>query len=635
MILFKPSLQVRSMRVYRAGVAVFDINFHAGYNIIRGENSSGKSTILDFLFYALGGDLTDWREAALLCEEVGVEVSLNGRAVTLAREVSAMSGRPMRVYPGPMDEAHRNRDKWSIFPYKRSPQKENFSQVLFRWLEMPEVVGEATSSLTMHQVLRIVYSDQVTPIDKIFRSESFDTNLVRQTIGDLLCGAFNDVLYKAQVRRREAKKEYDAAASELSSIFHVVGSTKHSLTGDWIAAEKSVVLKKIETVQDDIADLEKRIFNGEVSDGLSLDEQQKAYDSVRLAQSKLSAVQKELDELALEAADSNLYIASHKAKLNALNDASVTAEAIKRISFLYCPACFAPVSGVHAEHHCSLCKSPFDQDRSQSRILLLINDLSMQVKQSEMLQADRREKVTRLEAKLLKAKENWELVNRQYKLANRTPSTELRTRSKELHREVGYLERQLEDLNEKDVLIGRIEELSQRKAALAAEVEYLDNRIKAEEAAQRAQLEKAYAAIADNMRTLLQLDLSRQDTFQRANQIEFSFGDDRISVNGERFFSASSMVYMRNSFFVAFWQASLADKNFRHPRLLIMDTIEDKGMEPTRSHNFQKILAEISEAASVDHQIIVATSMIAPELENSNYVIGRFYTHESRTLELT
>jgi hypothetical protein len=105
-------------------------------------------------------------------------------------------------------------------------------------------------------------------------------------------------------------------------------------------------------------------------------------------------------------------------------------------------------------------------------------------------------------------------------------------------------------------------------------------------------------------------------------------------VNGESFFSASSMVYLRNSFYAGFLKSALENSAFRHPRFLIMDTVEDKGMEPKRSHHFQNLLAEMSGSASVDHQLIYATAMIAPELENSPYVVDRFYTHEDRTLSL-
>jgi VIT1/CCC1 family predicted Fe2+/Mn2+ transporter len=37
------------------GRIAYDEKFHRGVNIIRGDNSSGKSTISHFIFYVLGG----------------------------------------------------------------------------------------------------------------------------------------------------------------------------------------------------------------------------------------------------------------------------------------------------------------------------------------------------------------------------------------------------------------------------------------------------------------------------------------------------------------------------------------------------------------------------------------------------
>jgi recombinational DNA repair ATPase RecF len=64
------------MVVERSGTAVYDEHFHPRVNIIRGENSSGKSTVLNFIHYGLGGDVSEWSEMALLCERVTVEVLL-------------------------------------------------------------------------------------------------------------------------------------------------------------------------------------------------------------------------------------------------------------------------------------------------------------------------------------------------------------------------------------------------------------------------------------------------------------------------------------------------------------------------------------------------------------------------------
>jgi hypothetical protein len=214
------------------------------------------------------------------------------------------------------------------------------------------------------------------------------------------------------------------------------------------------------------------------------------------------------------------------------------------------------------------------------------------------------------------------------------PSTELRAQARTLYSRAGYLERQIEDLGQKTALIERIDALSKARAELNVEISRLKEEIEASERRQGEQLRRAYTLISSNTVNFLRKDLLRQDTFAKADSISFSFGDDRLAVNGESFFSASSMVYLRNSFFASLLHSALMDPSFRHPRFLILDTIEDKGMEPERSHRFQNLLAEMSEDANVDHQLIYATAMISPELEGSKHVVDRFYTHDDRTLKL-
>jgi hypothetical protein len=79
--------------------------------------------------------------------------------------------------------------------------------------------------------------------------------------------------------------------------------------------------------------------------------------------------------------------------------------------------------------------------------------------------------------------------------------------------------------------------------------------------------------------------------------------------------------------------AAANEATFLHPRFLLMDTVEDKGMEPDRSKNFQRLLYDKSKKAISEHQIIIATSMIAEELDNPSITVGAFYTHENRTLK--
>lgn len=635
MIQFNPHLSIKYLKVTSRNNVVFEAPFHTGLNIIRGENSSGKSTILDFLFFALGGDLTEWREASQLCDRVLIEVSVNGRTATLSREVSIQKFRPMEVYLGSLSNAEKApKGEWQIFPYARSPHKESFSQVLFTWLGIPEVAGEAEGKITMHQLLRLLYVDQMTPIDQIFRFEQRDSPLIRQTVGDLLCGAYDNDLYTAQIRYAELGKEFDDAKAELSNILKVIGSTGHALTSSWIDAEQRKVKSNLSDVQKQIEELEERIFHGEVSDGLSRDEQVGAYNEIVRIQIAIAQSRKERDELGLEISDSDRYINSLRDKLDSIHDASTTASALKNITFMYCPSCLAPLDEGSA-HSCILCKSPFDEENAQSRILAMINDMAQQIKQSERLQIERNSELKRLEQEILKLDAEWEANNRRYQLANRTPSTELRTKAKNLHRKAGALEQELLNLNEKAVLIRRLEDLSGNKAGIQAELSRLDDFIKAKRREQENYISRVYTKISDNTCDLLRLDLERQNTFQKAENVVFSFGDNRLSVNGESYFSASSMVVFKNCFMVALLKTAMETASFRHPRILIMDTIEDKGIEPSRSHNFQMLLKDISENAQTEHQIIYATSMIAPALEESDYLVGDYYTHDKRTLSFS
>ncbi|WP_182422198.1 ATP-binding protein [Aureimonas sp. ME7] len=618
----------------REAHVVYDASFHPGLNIIRGENSSGKSTVLDFLFYGLGGDLNDWREAALACSDVTLEVLLNGQPAVLSREISQSSGRPMRILIGSLADAMAGQAEWGLYPYKRSLNKESFSQVIFRLLGMPEATGDANSNVTMHQVLRLLYADQLSPVDRIFRFERFDTALTRQTVGDLLCGAYDNSLYRRQLRLRAAEKEYSDATTEWRSAMSAFTGSEHAITLEWVDAQRTVLEQELASTHAEAEKLEELIFNAEVSDGLTIEEQKSTYAELVKAQQGLLTAQSDRDALQLEIVDSDRYIDALEAKLDQLRDAEVSADAIKGITFIYCPSCYAPLDQEVEQHACSLCKSPFDKGRAQSRILSVINETGIQLRQSRQLQTDRLEEATALDAQIAEATRVWNGLSERYKLLNRLPSTELRARTRSIYARAGYLERQIEDLGQKSALIERIDALSRARATLNAEMSSLKDFIEASERGQREQLVRAYTLIANNTARLLREDLLRQDTFSKAESIEFSFGDDRLSVNGESFFSASSMVYLRNSFFASFLQSALIDRSFRHPRFLILDTIEDKGMEPERSHHFQNLLASISSNTDTDHQLIYATAMISPDLDNTGYVVDRFYTHDSRTLRL-
>jgi hypothetical protein len=275
-----------------------------------------------------------------------------------------------------------------------------------------------------------------------------------------------------------------------------------------------------------------------------------------------------------------------------------------------------------------------DSERARGRIVAIINDTSLQLRQSRLLQTRRTERVNAVESNLKDTQARWQAAATRLAAVQRLPSSESREKLRELHRQSGYLQRQLEDLNEKAKLIRLIDDISLRKNELNDQIGRLKTQNERLRSSQKKRLERAYTIISDEIRTLLHNDLRRQDSFETADNIQFDFAANRISVDGHSYFSASSRVILKSSFFLGFFAAAAKDQLFRHPRFVMIDTIEDKGMEPERSHNFQNQILRVSNETKMEHQIIYATAMIAPDLDEERFTIGKFSTRDDPTLNI-
>lgn len=637
MTMFKPNLSISELAIFRGGNSVFRERFHSGLNIIRGQNSSGKSTIMDFLFYVLGGDISEnqWRETAVLCDLALAEVRVNGIDITLAREIAPKSQRPMRIFEGPLSEAVNSvAEGWKVYPYARS-SVDSFSQVLFRYLNLPEVqYGDSNTKITMNQVLRLLYSDQLSSVDKIFKDQRFDDAITRQTVGDLLSGAYSNNYYLARLRKRELEDLVRDNESRIKTLIRTHGRDGHPLTIEWLTGERRTLEDTIEKLNTQISHLEENIFRTETSDRLTLNDQEETYRHVVSLQEGIGNARKKLDRLEIQKADSAEFISSLEKRIEELHQSQEVLSAFDLLKFECCPSCLAPIKDHAVDGACSLCKSAYDHDRVKRRALGLINEYSRQKDRSSDLLKKREAEIEQTRLELGELTGLWKQASERYMVALRTPTTEMRAELRKLNREAGYAYRRLEELVLKEAIVGELSELTLLRQKLSDE--QISNNLIISSEEQKTQRQRVHAKnrIEEQVLFFLKNDLERQSTFVSADTISFEFDADRLAVNGESFFSASSMVYLRNSFLAGFLFAAANDPSFSHPRLLIMDTVEDKGLEPERSRNFQKLLYAKSKAAVSEHQVIIATSMIAPELDVPELTVGDFYTHENRTLKL-
>lgn len=629
----RSQLIVDRMLVYQASNVLYDERFHHGVNIIHGSNGSGKSTLADYIFFGLGGDLREWKPYASRAEAVMVQLTTPVGVITTRRYVSTDGGRPMDIYFGPMDQAlTAGADLWQCYSYSRPDRGYSFSQILFRAIGLPEAISDGASNLTMHQILRLLYVDQLTPIQRIFRVDRWDTWQTRQAIGELLAGIGGYELYDKQILLRETEKKYKDASASLTNLMAIASGygeqilVEHIETGIANASqERTSLLAAIDELSDEDDD-------GAATQALKL-ARAEALKSFRTTRRKVVDLTDAIETLEYEIADAGAFLEHLRESLRDFDDAALTFVALGRLDFDFCPACFAVVKEKAADH-CRLCDEPHTPDADDSRTLAVKLDLQMQLRESTALQEERRQELTTMTANLRIAKVELRRATTTIEVSRTGPATKREANVAALSRKVGFIDSQLEVLQKRLELGRNISALSQQKENLNVNITRLKGEVEAVSRSQDQRKRSAYTMISNEAKALLDDDLEEHSDFGQVDYVNFSFADDWIAINNDknRAGSASGMVVLKNSFAAATLLSSLADARFCLPRWMLFDNIEDKGMVEERSWNFQRLLVSRSSQSEHLHQIIFTTSKIAPELEGSDLVVGRKYTKVAPSL---
>ena len=623
-------LRLNRLRVDRQGSIAYDHSFHEGVNIVRGQNGSGKSTIADFIFFILGGEFDDWKGAAKRCDEVQAEVETPRGKLTLRRRM-ASAQEPISVFFGPMaDAAISALDRWEQWSTRRRGGQESFSQVMFRSILIPEAQSEGAANVTMHQLLRLCYSDQRTPATRLFRFESFDTQSIREAVGDLVCGISGYEIYEIDLELREKQKQLDEVRAELTGLLKALPREDALRTPALIYSNIESLEHERLVLQEEIADVDRLVEPGRIREYLS--ERQVALSSLSAERNKLRELELKVDNLQFELREISDYLEYLQEAMEKLAFAEATLSAIGSIEFTHCPACGIELVSEIVEQHCVVCKSPLDMEREKGRYNQIRLDMEIQARESRQLTSQKESEIgtVRQELRLMRREHERSLSSFELRYGGGNGPREafLATRTNRL----GHIEAEIEFLTKNLETAEQIEFLAQRRDTLSVEIERLNARksILQEDAKQRRAV--ALSEMSDVCAGILRADLRRQPEFVSARLVDFDFRNDSISVDGLVNFAESSNVYLKNAAILGLFLAAGEDSEFYHPRFLLIDNIEDKGMEVERSHLFQRIIVERVTELHGPYQVIFTTSMMNPELELEEYTVGPAYTSHNRTL---
>lgn len=637
---FMARLYLHRFFVFANGIKIYEQKFHGGLNIIRGDHAVGKSTLMDLIFYSLGGELRkeQWVYPADHCTTVCAEVEVNGKSFCFKRDIEVGGIPPIDIFDGTYDDGIQSITGWQSFGPRRSDRKNSFSQLLFDLFGWGACKTDDYANLTMHQILRLLYVDQETPANKIFRAEpqNADSESVRLAIADFLLSLDDLELHRARQDLLITNKSFDKANSELNAIFEVLGKDS-SYNVEKLQHEIAAVLNDIQSY-----DHERRAPpaateapHNEVED-VDLGPRFAALtEEIEFITSRIAETDSRLSSFVGEIADCTYFKESLSKRKKALLESKATLESIGAVSFKQCPCCNSKIDALTDANVCPLCKTEHSAEPTSSPYLHILAELEFQEKQNSKV-------LEELQLHLKKEKTEKQVATQNLnakKALLRTIAGALSKREQsliEVSRKMGFAESQVATLNEKIEIVQKVDNLRETKRLLNEEIGRLNDLIISLTAAGAARRSRVLDSVAEHALKILELDEEYEEVFQKATETEaeIDFAKDRWLVDGRSKFSGSSNFFKKNALHAAILSYAIEDRQCRHPRFLILDDIENGGMTAPRSHNFQKILASLLENKENDCQVILSTAMVEPSLDNEKFGAGPAYKKGEYVIQL-
>jgi len=630
---------LRTFRVYAKGREVYNQRFHGGLNILRGDHAVGKSTLLDLIFHTLGGELRSeqWVYPANDCDRAVAEVEINGRQFCFSRNIEVGQIPPIDVFNGCFEDAINSLDGWQRYGARRSESKSSFSQLAFDLFGWDGYRTDEYSNLTMHQIFRLLYVDQETQSNKIFRAEpqNSDSESTRIAIAEFLLSLDDLQSHRARQKLLIANKSFEKANSELAAIFSVLGK-------DSGYREEDLNLE-IEAILSDIATLELQRRDATEAEDEGTDESEHelgarvaelSQDMERIAQ-YISETEERLSACLGEIADCKAFHESIQFRKKSLQESEVTYKNLGQIEFKHCPSCKSEIAVPIDKSKCPLCKSSYSDGNLSESYLQMLTELNFQEKQNAKTINCLEQQLGSDKAKLNLA--NHELANK--KALFRSTAGAISKREQllvEISRKMGFAESQVAMLQEKVEIVQKVDRLRVTKSELLSEIGNLTELLEQLAAASAARRKRVLDAIGNTALEILEKDEQYEQVFSNASSLEaeIDFAKDRWLVDGRVKFSASSNVFKKNALHSAILAYSVLDKQCRHPRFMILDDIENGGMTAPRSRNFQKILAAMLSGKENDCQVIISTAMVDPTLDSDIYGVGPSYAKGDYVIKL-
>lgn len=642
MTIINPSIFIQRARIVCSQKVVYDQAFHNGLNIIAGENSVGKTSLIQLIMHGLGYAIEDehWKEEAKACT-VYLELKLNGNVITVRRDnrsnYEKNTSIPMEFCFDPIDIALiQNRESWERYPYIKTDNKESFSTHMSRLLNIPPA-RENDKNINLHNMFRLLYSSQERPLSMLYNPQPFDSKIAREDIANYLLNTYDDDIVVLKRQLEEKEKKLDESIKEIKSFYSIANKFSQSFildggnTQQELSKRKEKITSEIEEIQFKINELRKESLSSLNVKGEKEAITRSVEDFSKL-KSKSSEIQQKINYLEYDIKDSESFIKELELTKKSIHDAITLSHNLDSVIFTHCPSCFNELKFEDSSpEYCPLCNRK--KADKQLNLLQMQHEIEMQLTESNNILI--RKKYRLIDFKSVLKNIDKELRNRiiTIKTIEGAINQENDEKIYGLYDEINSKKGEINDIEKSLKAYQYIEEKSKERDGLQSDVNTLKARLEAESTFSEKRYKKNEKVIKAFLENLLKNDNSKDEDFKNISSISFSFGDDSLVLNNKSL-SASSTSYLYHSFLISLLLSSLQLDYLRIPRIVFIDGLDSYGIDQDRLKNFQNIIKnQLDNYHNVEFQLFFTTGIVADEL--TSCIVDKFYQKGEHTLQFS
>lgn len=602
--------------------------FDDGIIILEGENEHGKSTFMDIIYYGLGGKVSGFNKRDKNADNkhteiyndtdnyVELEIEINNKTFELTRTIGENT-----IY---IVDLEKNIIECSIYRNSGSDSI-IFSDWILNQLgiEVFDIVqGTKQFKLNFSDLMRLIYHDQKTEIDRIFKNPDKDNFVsdsleIRKAIFEVLLGEIYNEYYSLLGKYKLKLKEYEKVEAAMYSYDEFLNEVLDEELGNVVyiqdlKKEKEKMLLKVEN--------ERNISRNEISNT------NEVMKEVEWQKSILLQLQNEIDNLVQvkyaseQSIEKILYLIDEAEKeILQVEKIRFVNKKLKLFSPNTCPYCLKIVEREKAK---CICGSDIDEEQYEKFFYTdneYIEIIKVKQKAVKSLKILLEKKNQRLKTVIDSISKGYESIKK-VKLYIIDLANDIGTEYNSAY--IRKVDDKIYSLNSEILKLEQAEDLAKKKEKIMTKVVTLRNEV----AGLKVKVERCLNDAKEDM-------IIKKEEFNKTylklmkNADKFCFdaylGEDYMPhINLNQYRARSASVPKRLMYFLTLLIISIT-KDLNYPRFLMIDTPNKEGID---KGNLIRNLEELSKVYELNEdkikkfQVILTTGVNTYPEEFKKYV---------------